>query len=212
MAVFVISHIALARFRLKAMLVNRFGRTAYVLGYSILSVVLMGWVIWALRSADRLLLWAAPQWGYGVAVLLTCVSFILIGIGAMTPNPFSVAVRNTAFNPKKPGFIGWMRHPIIWGLSLWGAAHLPVNGDWPSVVLFGGSAAFGAIGVARLERRKRDEFGAGTWQRMTRARGHIDRCSIYGLLVGLVLWLGFLALHPILFGVDPLAMALSGIW
>ena len=125
------------------------------------------------------------------------------------PIPLSVAFRKAGFDPDRPGTIGWVRHPLIWGLTLWGLAHIPANGDWPSLVLFAGSAAFGALGVFAVERRLKRRLGDGEWRRLTAGRGHVDRSSLMGAARGLGLWLLLLALHPVLFNADPLAALLA---
>ena len=211
MGVFVLSHIVIARSRLKPALIARFGERTYLATYSVLSVALLGWVIWAVLTADRIPLWATPDWGYGFGAVVSLAGFILIGIGAVTPNPLSVSFRKSGYHPSRPGVIGWVRHPLIWGLTLWAIAHIPANGDWPSVILFVGSAAFGAIGVFAVERRLRHRLGGDEWQRLTRHRGHVDSNALLGAAVGLGLWLGFIVLHPLLFWADPLAVLRSQI-
>ena len=209
MGVFVLSHVLIARTRLKAVLIARYGERAYLAAYSGLSVVLLIWVIGSVLVADRVFLWATPDWGYGFAAIVSLAGFILIGIGSLTPNPLSVSFSRTSFDPGRPGMIGWVRHPIIWGFTLWGIAHVPANGDWPSIVLFAGSVAFGAIGVYAVERRLQRRLGDLEWRRLTAGRGHVDRHSLFGALLGLVLWLLFLLLHPVLFNADPLAVLVS---
>ena len=206
MAVFVLSHIAIARTAIKPKMIARFGEQAYLAAYAALSLMLFVWVIAALLSAERTLLWPTPGWAYGFAALVSSVAFMLMGIGALTPNPLSVSFRKSGFDPDRPGAIGWVRHPLIWGLTLWGLAHLPANGDWPSLVLFAGSFLFGAIGAFAVERRMKRRLGDAEWQRLTAGRGHPDRASLLGAALGLLLWLVFLVLHPALFGADPLAV------
>ena len=206
MGVFVLSHVVLARSRLKPMLIARLGEPAYLAAYSTLSVALLGWVIWSVLTAERVFLWATPGWAYAFALAVSAASFVLIGIGALAPNPLSVAFRRSPFDPDRPGVVGWVRHPLIWGLTLWGVAHIPANGDWPSLVLFAGSAAFGAAGALAVERRLKRQLGPGEWRRLTAGQGHIDRRSLLGAAFGLALWIVFLLLHPILFYADPLAL------
>ena len=208
MGVFVLSHVVIARTRLKPALIERLGERAYLFTYSALSLVLLGWVIWALVTAERILLWPTPLWSYAFAAITSLVGFVLIGVGALSPNPFSVAFRKSGFDPQRPGAIGWMRHPMVWGLALWGLAHVPANGDWPSLVLFAGSFVFGVTGVSVINRRLQRRYPPDDWQRMTAGRGHVDRNALLGVATGLALWAGLLALHPHLFGANPLAMLL----
>ncbi|MEO1028398.1 MAG: NnrU family protein [Pseudomonadota bacterium] len=202
MAMFVLSHMLIARTGLKPWLTRKLGASGYLLAYSALSIGLMAWVIVALINAERFVLWSPPEWGHGFAALTSLIAFILMGSGGASPNIFSVSFRKSAFSYDRPGLIGWIRHPFIWGLTLWGLAHLPANGNWPGILLFGGSAVFGAIGVIALERRAKGRLGPA-WQEAISSPGHITRNGLIGALIGASIWLFVLALHPVLFGVDP---------
>ena len=50
-----------------------------------------------------------------------------------------------------------LRHPQLTGVFLWGIAHLLVNGDQRSVVLFGGLSLWAAVEMIAINRRD------GTW-------------------------------------------------
>ncbi|MEM7542473.1 MAG: NnrU family protein [Pseudomonadota bacterium] len=206
MVVFVASHVGLAHSPLKAAAIRRFGRVTYLALYSSLSIILLAWVIKSLIQSERTPLWPAPQWSYLFAAVVSCAGFALMGAGAATANPLSVSFRKSTFDAKTPGIVGWTRHPLIWGLTLWGAAHVPANGDWPSVVLFAGAAGFGVLGVTLVERRNKRRFSAAQWDYLTSGRGHLNRDAAIGVIFGLITWSAFLTLHPILFGADPLAI------
>ena len=212
MGVFILSHVAISRTAIKPWLISHWGRGRYLLAYSLLSIGLLGWVIWAVLTADRTPLWSTPLWSYPFAGVVSLISFVLMGIGAVSPNPLSVAFKKEGFKPKRPGFIGWMRHPIIWGLTLWAVAHIPANGDWPSLILFAGSALFGLLGIRRIEARYRGAMEPEHWAELTGSSGHIDKFTLIGASVGLTIWITFLALHPVLLGVDPAAAILSGLY
>ncbi|MEM1437894.1 MAG: NnrU family protein [Pseudomonadota bacterium] len=206
MLVFVASHVVIARTGLKPWLTGQIGHRGYLIVYSLLSIVLLGWVVVALLGAPRTTLWPAPVWSWAFAALVSLLGFVLIGIGAVTPNPLSVAFRETGFDPARPGIVGGVRHPLLLGLTLWAIAHVPANGDWPSLALFGASALFGLIGIPRVTRRKRARLGPEQWATMTASRGHIDARTLVGALVGTVLWVVALVAHGTLFGVNPLAV------
>ncbi|MEM8838146.1 MAG: NnrU family protein [Pseudomonadota bacterium] len=209
MVVFVVSHVLIARTAIKPMIIARFGERTYLAAYSVLSIALLVWVIVALIEAERIALWTPPDWAYTFAFFATFLAFLLIGIGSLVPNPLSVALKSQGFDPDNPGIIGWIRHPMIWGLTLWGLAHIPANGDFPSIVLFAGSALFGLIGTVTVEKRKKRLLGEDEWQRLIAGRGHVDRTSVLGVALGIGLWVAFLLLHPYLFGVNPLAVLLG---
>lgn len=203
MGIFVLSHVVVARSRLKPLLIERIGARGYVAAYSLLSVLLLAWVIVALLQSPRIWLWLPPVWGYPFSVIVSAVAFVLIGIGSFVRNPLSVAFRSEGFDPDRPGFVGWVRHPLIWGLGLWGLAHVPANGDWPSLLLFAGSAVFAVVGVPAVERRVRTRLGPDEWDRLTAGKGSLDGPAIAGAVLGLALWMMTLVLHPTLFGADP---------
>ncbi|WP_234853682.1 NnrU family protein [Paracoccus everestensis] len=54
----------------------------------------------------------------------------------------------------------WIRHPQLTGFSLWAVAHLLVNGDLASFVLFGGLLVWALVEIMLLNR-------AGAWKRRT---------------------------------------------
>lgn len=210
MSAFVLSHVLISRTALRPWLIARLGRRVYLGAYSLLSVVLLGWVILALLGADRTVLWATPVWAYPFAAACSMLAVVLITVGALTPNPYSVAFRSDGFDPQRPGIIGWTRHPLVWGLTLWGAAHIPANGEWPALLLFGGSALFGIVGIGFLERRaNRDATPAHAGLVSGLAAGHLDRNALLGTILGCVLWTVLLFAHPSLFGADPLALLKS---
>ncbi|MBO9478350.1 hypothetical protein J7382_12460 [Shimia sp. R11_0] len=83
------------------------------------SIVLM--VIGYRMAEVEDVLWIAPSFAYHVNNLL-----VLIAIFMMSPAP------------RKGRLLNKMRHPMLTGFALWAAAHLWVNGDMPSLILFGG--------------------------------------------------------------------------
>ncbi|MEO0883522.1 MAG: NnrU family protein [Pseudomonadota bacterium] len=206
MIVFVVSHVVVSRSRIKPMAIEAFGERAFRTGYSLMSLLLLGWVVITMINADRIIFWATPGWSYPFAAIMTLIAFVLIGLGSFVPNPLSASFRKKGYDAAKPGIIGWIRHPLIWGLTLWGFAHIPANGDWPSLILFAGTAVFGVVGARGLSKRYETRLGADTWRELTPARGHIDGNAVIGTLFGLALWAIVLVGHGHLFGADPLSV------
>ncbi len=209
MLAFVLSHVFIARSGLKALLVRRIGSPGYLAVYSLLSFLLLAWVIAALITAERVQLWPTPPWSYGFAAVLSLAGLLLFMVGALSPNPLSVSFRKSGYDPQRPGVLGWLKHPIIWGLTLWAVAHIPANGDWPSLVLFAGSAAFGLLGIWATDRRMRRKLGEHAWVALKPGSGHMNGPAWQGMLLGLLLWIGLLLAHPYLFAADPLAILLA---
>ena len=89
-----------------------------------------------------------------------------------------------------------LRHPMLWGTVIWAVAHLLVNGDQASIVLFGGLLIW-----ALLERQLINR--SADWVAPTNGRGiKGDAMNLVGtvLLLGIIAmihqWLG----HPVFLG------------
>lgn len=193
---------------LRGRLVAVLGERAYLAVYSVLSLALLVWLIWAALAAPYIELWAPAPWQAWVAMMLTAPAFAIIGAAALQPNPLSAAFVSGEFDPAKPGIVGLLRHPVLFGAGLWAVAHVPANGDVVSVVLFGGLALFAAGGTVMLDRRHRRRLGDDAWRELDLARRHLvpDTRMVAGALAGIALWLVVvLWLHQWLFGVGPLS-------
>ena len=89
-----------------------------------------------------------------------------------------------------------LRHPMLLGTAVWAAAHLLVNGDQASILLFGGIGLWALISMVLINR-------AGPWAVPTNGRGiKGDAMNLVGTLVllGVITmihkWLG----HPVFMG------------
>lgn len=58
----------------------------------------------------------------------------------------------TSPGPKKGALFYRMRHPMLTGFLIWTLAHLLVNGDVPSFVLFGGLGIWAVVEMAVINR------------------------------------------------------------
>ena len=96
------------------------------------SVVLM---VLGYRAADFVPLWYPPAWLVHVNNLLMVLAFFLY------------AADGTGM-----GFARRMRHPQLTGFKTWAVAHLLVNGDLASVILFGGLLAWAVVTVIVINR------------------------------------------------------------
>ncbi len=90
----------------------------------------------------------------------------------------------------------WVKHPMFTGIKTWAFAHLLVNGDLGSILLFGSFLAWGVY--ARIAAKRRGDRGA-----TTAPAGWIN--DIIAVVIGVVV---FLALgyyfHPYVIGVRVL--------
>lgn len=145
------------------------GLVAFLLVVSIVAMV------FGYRMAAFTPLWTSPGFLTHLNNLAMVVAFYLFGVGA--------AKGTTA---------GWLRHPQLTAVMVWAAAHLLVNGDLASLVLFGGLFVWAAAEVVVINRSQ-------PWERP-------DAVSIKGdakaLGIGLLLLVAAAAVHLWL-GVNP---------
>jgi uncharacterized membrane protein len=220
-AIFLLSHLIAATPAIRRRLTGLLGEVLFTTCYSAMSIALFTWLIHSAKQAPYIELWPPMVWTYAVTVGLMPIAALVFGAGLLQPNPFSIAFVATAYNPDKPGVVAITRHPLLWGLSLWGLAHVPANGDLAALIMFGGLGSFGLLGMWAVETRKRKTLGEEQWQKLAgstsvipfaailsgRARWPTDRGTLVGSAVGLAVaaWLIFGG-HFWLFTRNPLAM------
>ena len=93
-------------------------------GRSVIMVVLVISIVMMVvgyRSSDHIQIYNTPSWGIHINNLLMVIAVILMGLSNSTSR-----------------FRGLMRHPMLAGVGTFSIAHLLVNGDLASVILFGG--------------------------------------------------------------------------
>lgn len=210
LAAFIGSHLVPALPGVKPWLKRRLGPAGYGAFYGTLATVLLIWVIVAAETAPYLPLWYQRPWMRWATNIIMPVAVILGVLALGAPNPLSFGGRRTGFDPARPGLAGFVRHPLLWALFLWAAAHLLVNGDLAHVVLFGGLAVFCIHGMPALDRRRQKTLGMAEWRRlavntsnMPRFR-HIGGVTLPRLALGVLVWAALLAAHLHVIGVSPL--------
>lgn len=217
LAAFLLCHLVPAAPPVRRVLIERFGRGAYVTVYSVVSLLLLAWLITAARDAPVIWLWEPHPWQRWCPILLMPLAAVLLVAGAVGPNPLSLSLGRGL----RPGaIVAVTRHPLLWALLLWSASHIPPNGTLVAVILFGSFAAICGIGFWSLDRKARSRLGADRWQAlaagtsilpfvgMVRSRRPPPRTAALGLSVaaGLLLYAWFLLWgHMWLIGLDPLA-------
>ncbi len=219
LAIFLIAHVIPAMPAVRRSLQVRLGEGGFIGAYSVLSLLLFAWLIREALLAPYVPLWFAGDWGYWLALAGLPLALLLLGMGVLVPNPLSIAFVTRAYDAGAPGAVALTRHPILWGLGLWGLAHVAANGHLVGLILFGGLGAFALVGMLLVESRRRAVLGATEWRRLAaatsflpfvallrgRARWPRDGLSLAGGAAGLLLAGALLAGgHLWLFGRDPL--------
>ncbi len=136
-----------------------------------LSVALM---VLGYRGADGPFWWGRSPALVGINNLLVLAAFYLFAADGM-----------------KTRVTAWVRHPQLTGFSLWAFAHLLVNGDLPSLVLFGGLLLWALVEIAVLNRATAWTPPAGPFpprKEIMAAVGAVVVMLVVGLIHG---WLGY---------------------
>jgi uncharacterized membrane protein len=133
------------------------------------SIVLM---VIGYRNAMVVQVWFPPMFMVHIANLLVLIGFWFFALSAI-PGKLSAKVR----------------HKQLTGVKSWAVAHLLVNGDLASILLFGGLLAWAVVSVILINRAE------PTWQRPANASVKND---VIAFFVGLVLYGVVAAIHTLL--------------
>lgn len=181
-AAFVAIHSGLSATRLRDGLVARIGEAPYRGLYSLASLALLIWLVSAYQSfgfsPDNTVLWQTPAaLGHG-ALLLIVLGLVLAIIGLLTPSPTLAGAEGLLNRPEPArGVLRITRHPFLWGVSLWAAGHLSVNGDVAGVLLFGGLLLVSLPGTRSIDRKSRMR-NPEAWSRFAAATSNVPFAAL----------------------------------
>jgi len=199
---------------LRPALIGGVGEKGYRALYVLAAFATLGWMIYAFARAPLQPLWPGLKL---LPAIVMPIAFILIACGALARNPTLVGADKLLKNADPArGIIRVTRHPIMWGIMLWAAAHLLARGELKSLVFFGGLLALAALGTVALDARKAKTLGED-WQRFAAVTSHLPFAAILGKrnrldwkeigwrnpLIGIALYAVFLLAHAWLFGAQP---------
>ncbi len=181
----------------RAPLVARLGEKGFAGLYTLVSLILFAWMIWAFREAPSgKLYWPPTDSIWIVASILTLLASILF-IGSLQgnpafPDPGGDSVRTLA--AKVPtGVFRVTRHPMMWGFALWGVAHILVAAR-TDVFVFVGSVIFLALVGAYAQDRKKEAALGDAWAKWERQTSYLPRLTQLAkveprnLLIGIAFW------------------------
>jgi uncharacterized membrane protein len=159
-------------------LIGRLGNNPYRGLFSLAIVISLVLMVFGWRQAVPEALYLPPEWGRLAALPLMLAAFVLF------------------FASRIPGNLKrFIRHPQLTGVATWAFAHLLTNGEDRSVLLFGVMLAWALTETVLISRRE------GVWQKPGTAAIKLDFINV---VVGTVLFLLLMWLHPALFNVSPM--------
>mgnify|MGYP001824689998 CR=1 FL=1 len=140
------------------------------------AVIALGLVLMILgyRAAPVIHVWSPPGWTVHLNNLLMIPAIALFGAGNSKGRARSL-----------------LRHPMLTGVIVWAVAHLLVNGDAASLILFGGLTLWALAEIAIINARDPD------WQRPEPGpvsgdvRLAVITLVLYGVISWIHAWLGY---------------------
>ncbi len=217
--VFLLTHVIPSRPQVRARLVALAGQRAYLVAYSLMSLLVLAWLILASANAPFVELWPFEEWQRLIPQAGMLVASLLLVFGLSSPNPASLGRgKGPGFDPARPGIVGVVRHPVLWAALIWSVSHLVPNGDVAHFILFGLFAAFAAAGMLALDRRAARRLGEARWQALASSSSNIpfarmprgwwlqfDAADAARFGGGILLYAALLFGHPYFTGVTALS-------
>lgn len=217
---FVGTHLVISSTAIRPWLIAKLGAQPYRGIYSLVSfatlvplILVFAWhkhsgvMLWNLRAMPpvRWLTWA-----------LMFIAFIMLASGLVTPNPARNGAESAGMQTPQ-GLLKVSRHPSFVAFALFGIAHMLMNGWLGDVIFFGTFPVLAIAGAKFQDARKLRELGESYRKFMSETSFFPGAALISGrqkwtaadtpwtgILVGIALAIVTVALHPWLFGGQPL--------
>ena len=221
-AFFLAIHLLVSGTRVRDTLTGRIGVGPYMGLFSLSSLAGLVWLGLAFAqargTAGDSVWWDLTPLTRLLQIGLQLLALLLIVPGLTTANPTSVAQEGAL---DRPGVVSGMlrvtRHPFLWGVAVWAAGHLLVNGDRASIVLFGSILTLALVGTSSIDAKRKRALGA-TWDAFAAQTSNVPFAAIlsgrqrlklgeigwWRIALGVAVWAILLVGHPFLFGVAAL--------
>jgi uncharacterized membrane protein len=189
---FVGTHLALSH-PLRLRLVGNLGEQWFLMLYSAVAFVTLGWMILAWRAVrNSFPLWVAPSWAWPVASGAMLVACILLA-GSFFRNP---AFPHPDSKPRtiRPasGMFAVTRHPMNMAFALWALTHIGLWGSPRNLIVAGGILLLAVLGSIGQDGKKLDVVGEPWRQWMART----SFVPFAALLTGRAKWRGLADAWP----------------
>jgi len=210
-------HIGIAGTRLRDRVVARIGDGPFRGVFSVLSIAAIVFLVRAWSASPTTQLWFAPDWLRWVLVVAMLPAFLLFVASVSQPNPTMIGPPGATARPPR-GMTRVTRHPMLWSFAIWAAVHIVGNGDTASIVFFGAFLVTALAGMPSIDAKlaRRDP---STWQALSASTSILPFAAIvagrnrfvpreFGWqtpVIAVIAWVALLLLHPVLFGVAPVA-------
>ena len=149
-------HAFVAGSDLRWWLVKHLKEKGFLAFFSVLSLASLLFLIDAYRKAGFYPLWFTPRPLHWLPLAVMPFALLLL-VGAFSvPNPTTVGAEKVLERTDAArGVLRITRHPFLWGVSLWSAAHLLVTGHAASILFFGSLLITALRGTASIDEKRR---------------------------------------------------------
>jgi uncharacterized membrane protein len=216
--VFVGTHFLLSH-PLRAPLVAQLGERGFLILYSLVAIVTLGWLVIAYRAAPMTpMLWPVGDGLWAIVTVMMLVASILF-IGSLIGNPAlpDPTDRDKPAPATARGVFAITRHPMMWAFAIWGLCHIAIYPIVANIVLAGAIIVLALVGAA-LQDVKKQRLQPESWRDWERRTSYWPFVAIasgrarfggfrgHDLGGGLVIWLAATWAHM------PLAGWAAGVW
>ena len=210
-------HIGVSGTALRGALVARIGEQAFRGLFSVASIGVFAFMIYAFIHAPRTALWVAPEglrWVL-VALMLPAAFLFLGSLATVSIKPEDAGTRRDGAR----GVLRLTRHPMMNAFALWAVIHLIGTGELAATVFFGAFLVTAAVGMPSID-AKYARRNPSAWQRFAAETSILPGGAVLagrnrlvwseiGWLVPLgsiVLWGVLLVMHQKMVGVAPVPL------
>ncbi len=217
-ALFLVSHLVISSASVRPRLLAAVGEQPYRGIYSLVAFGTLGPLIYvfAYHKHAGPMLWMLRQYDPArwLTWLLMLLAFVFFVASLVNPSPASIGAPSQS---AAHGILKITRHPGFVAFSLFGIAHMLMNGWLGDVIFFGMFPALGVIGGIHQDRRKLRDLGENyrklmaetsfiPFAAMLSGRQSFTLADVpwIGIAGGAAVTVMVLALHPLIFGGNPL--------
>lgn len=148
-------------------------------GKGVIAVVILAALVLMIigyRSAEFIYVWSPPSFLVHVNNLAMIVAFWVYGSSAAKGSKAWPAYKT--------------RHPQLLAVKIWAVAHLLVNGDLASIILFGGLLAWAVVSVILINRAEPVWTAPAPAGPATYIRLAVITVVLFGIVAAIHVWLG----------------------
>ncbi|MDB5374466.1 MAG: putative rane protein [Belnapia sp.] len=210
-------HVGIAGTAVRGAIAARTGEAGFRIGYSLVSVAAIAFLVTAWRAAETTPLWFAPPWLRWILALVMLPAFVFFA-ASFRRNP-TAAGGEALIGAGASGIQRITRHPMLWSFAAWAAVHMIGNGDSAALVFFGAFLVTALAGMPSID-AKLAQRAPADWPRLAAATSILPFGAIAAgrnrlvlgeigwvvPAVGLLAWAAMLHLHARFFGVAPLIL------